>query len=105
MNLFELEEAIVKWADDRNLIYGSDPKSQTLKLGSEFGELCDNINKGRHEAALDDIGDCFVVLTIIAAQLGVTMEDCVRVAYNDIKDRKGRMVNGTFVKESDLEES
>ena len=102
MNLNETHDLTVDWAEARNLIEGSDPKSQTLKLGSEFGELCDNIAKGRFSAAKDDIGDMVVVLTIIAQQIGSTLEECFEVAYNDIKDRKGKMVNGTFIKEGDI---
>lgn len=102
MNLIELEQATIEWAAARNLVEGSEPKTQTLKLGSEFGELCDNIAKGRHEAAKDDIGDMIVVLTIIAKQIGTDLTECLQTAYDDIKDRKGRMVNGTFIKESDI---
>ncbi len=91
---------IIKWACDRNLILGSTPKDQCLKLIQEVGELSDNLCKGR--SPVDDIGDCLVVLTIIAEQSGLTIEECLAHAYNDIKDRKGRMINGVFVKESDL---
>ena len=102
MNLNETHDLTVAWAEARNLIDGSDAKTQTLKLGSEFGELCDNIAKGRYYAAKDDIGDMVVVLTIVAQQIGSSLEECFEVAYNDIKDRRGRMVNGTFIKENDL---
>jgi len=90
---------VEKWAHDRNLINGSDSKTQMLKLISEIGELADNINKGRD--CRDDIGDCLVVLTIIAAQQIITLEDCLSVAYNDIKDRNGILWNGVFIKETD----
>ena len=102
MNLTETHDLTVEWAEARNIILGSDAKTQTLKLGSEFGELCDNIAKGRYDAAKDDIGDMVVVLTIVAQQIGSSLEECFEVAYNDIKNRRGRMVNGTFIKESDL---
>ena len=92
---------VIQWAQDRNLIDGSNPTAQTLKLGSEFGELCDNIAKGRHEAAKDDIGDMLVVLSIIAEQLSTDLYECLEVAWEDIKDRKGTMVNGVFIKEGD----
>lgn len=63
---------------------------------SEVGELADNINKDRD--CIDDIGDCMVVLIILANQLGMTPKQCLEHAYNDIKDRKGRMVDGVFIK-------
>lgn len=96
-----LIEDTLEWADARNLIMGSTPSAQTLKLGSEFGELCDNIAKGRYDRAKDDIGDMLVVLTIISDQIDTSLEECLAIAYSEIKDRKGRMVDGIFVKEGD----
>ena len=156
----DLIAKIEQWAEDRNIISGSKPIDQAMKLFSEFGELADNVGKGRD--CRDDIGDVFVVLTIMSKQLGFdfndckdvefcegittkqkvielmtslsafayncdqyrdirsglfesvsalkliccdlgyTLEECVQIAYNDIKDRKGQMVNGVFIKEGDL---
>lgn len=150
----ELIAKIEKWAEDRNIIKGSKPIDQAMKLFSEFGELADNVGKGRD--CRDDLGDIFVVLTIISKQLELSIDDafdytgvsagslkhavcglgatlhefveyqnqekltncieflecaaneahvvfreCVQIAYNDIKDRKGLMHNGVFIKESD----
>ena len=92
--------SVIDWANDRNIINGSTVKDQTLKLVSEVGELADNVAKGR--CPIDDIGDCMVVLSIIAEMSGLTMAQCLEHAYNDIKNRKGRMTNGVFVKEGDL---
>ena len=97
----ERNERVVRWAAARNLIHGSDPKNQTIKLGEEFGELCAAIARGKAEEAVDAIGDMAVVLTILAAQLGTTIEACQDAAWEQIKDRRGRMVNGVFVKEAD----
>ena len=71
-----------------------------MKLIQEVGELSDSLCKGN--SPVDDIGDCMVVLTIIAEQSGLTIEECLTHAYSDIKDRKGKMIDGVFVKESDL---
>ena len=68
-----------------------------MKLIQECGELSDNICKNKDIA--DDIGDIMVVLINIAERNGVTLEDCLAVAYDDIKDRKGKMVDGVFIKE------
>ena len=157
----ELILNIEQWAEDRNIIKGSKPIDQAMKLFSEFGELADNVGKGRD--CCDDIGDVFVVLTIItkqtgrsvgayadggvmlrhphnkenvselayflapfvsyltippqfngqalvecirllrtiASNIGSTLEECVQIADDDIKDRKGLMYNGLFIKESD----
>ena len=150
----DLIAKIEQWAEDRNIIKGSKPIDQAMKLFSEFGELADNVGKGRD--CRDDIGDVFVVLVIISKQLGLSIDDafdyagisagslkhavcglgatlhefieyqdqekltncieflecaateahvvfqeCVQIAYDDIKDRKGLMHNGVFIKESD----
>lgn len=93
------------WARDRNLIDGSDSKSQLLKTMSELGELADAINKRRPTEIKDGIGDVLVTLIIVAAQEGLTLGECLEAAYAEIKDRKGRMVNGVFIKEGDNEKT
>ena len=154
----ELIQKIEQWATDRNIIKGSKPIDQAMKLFSEFGELADNVGKGRD--CRDDIGDVFVVLTIMSRQYGFAilnffnfdsfdklsennkilvqylagdlvqfafneqlsvyvlqkilktlsliaynngydLKECIQIAYNDIKDRKGIMSNGVFVKSTD----
>jgi len=91
---------IANWHHERNLIDGATNMSQFAKLISEAGELSNNIAKGKD--CRDDIGDMIVVLINIAERNGYTIEECLAQAWNDIKDRKGKMINGTFVKEADL---
>ena len=93
----ELIEDITEWHYDRNLIDGSTDKDQFCKLIQECGELSDNLCKGAD--IRDDIGDIMVVLINIAERNALTISECLNVAYEDIKDRKGRMVDGVFVKE------
>ena len=193
--LQQLIKNIEQWAEDRNLIEGSTPKKQFIKLMEEFGELCSGVAKNKPDVIKDSIGDCFVVMVILAKQnhidsvlekisdldssfekisdldssfekisdlnsfkhvfeLGVEeiivetvvslgmlgmlaselmgqnlemptkvdaifgwpylslklisrkynlmLTDCVQAAWDEIKDRKGRMIDGVFVKESDL---
>lgn len=92
-------DLIRQWHHDRNLIEGANDKDQVCKLIQEVGELSDNVCKGND--IRDDIGDCIVVLVNIAERNGVSILECVEQAYNDIKDRKGMMVDGIFVKEDD----
>jgi len=94
-----LTELIKMWHHDRNLIDGATDKDQFAKLIQEAGELSDNICKGND--IRDDIGDMMVVLINIAERNGITISECLKTAYNDIKDRKGKMVDGVFVKEAD----
>lgn len=104
MNLFnETTTLIERWAVDRNL-HTADPMKQIVKLGEEFGELCSGLAKGKEDEVKDAIGDMYVVLTILAMQTNTSVEECAVLAYSEIKDRKGKMVNGVFVKESDLVE-
>lgn len=96
-NLPELVELVEQWHWDRNLIDGATDKDQVLKLIQEVGELSDNVCKQQDVA--DDIGDCLVVLINIAVRNQLTLENCLQVAYDDIKNRRGRMVDGIFIKE------
>lgn len=99
MDMATLENKIANWHNNRNLIDGSTDKDQYLKLIQEAGELSDSICKGKD--IRDDIGDMLVVLINIMCRNDLTMHECLQVAYDDIKDRKGRMVDGVFVKEDD----
>ena len=101
LTLEDLEHLIKQWHGDRNLIAGSTDKDQYMKLIQEAGELSDNICKGND--IKDDIGDMIVVLINIAARNNLSLNDCMTVAYNDIKDRTGTMIDGVFVKEGDNE--
>ena len=93
------EESIGQWHRDRNLIDGSTDKDQYMKLIQEAGELSDSLCKGKD--IRDDIGDMMVVLINIMVRNNLTMTECLSVAYDDIKDRKGKMIDGIFVKEGD----
>lgn len=107
----QLIAAVVRWAEDRNLIEGSSPGRQIYKTMEETTELAVAIGAYGVEAAYDDadlasyekdimdaIGDVTVTLIIIAAQLGLSYEECLAHAYDQIKHRKGKMVNGIFCK-------
>lgn len=100
----EMTAKIKQWAADRNL-HTANPDKQMLKLFEEIGELAEGMAKDRPEQIADSIGDIYVVLTILSLQLGIDIEDCIELAYDEIKDRKGRMIDGVFVKEADLKEA
>ena len=95
-NQFDL---IRKWAEDRGLYKGGDTKTQSLKLVEEVGEICRAILKDNHSDVEDGIGDAVVVLTNLAELQGTSIEACIDRAYNEIKDRTGKMDNGTFKKD------
>lgn len=91
---------IKTWHRDRNLIEGSTDKDQFCKLIQECGELSDSMCKGKDMK--DDIGDIMVVLINIMERNDYSMTDCLEQAWIDIKDRKGKMIDGIFVKEGDV---
>ena len=96
LNDFDL---IRMWANERGLYDKGDTKTQALKLVEEVGEICRAILKEDHDEVVDGIGDAVVVLTNLAELQGVSIEKCINVAYNEICNRKGKMVNGTFKKD------
>ena len=130
-NAPNLISKMAQWHKDRNLISGSTNKAQFVKLMEEVVELFATLNPELEpyeiEAILkgmiadlhkrsrikkapkgkdirDDVGDVNVVLINLIEREGFTMQECLETAWHDIKDRKGRMIDGVFVKESDLNE-
>lgn len=123
------------WAEKRGLYQAGDSKTQLIKLGEEFGELCDAFLKQKDFEVYDAVGDIIVVLTNLiklyeqeridsdecvmcdnqksyytkienntvkvdcANCVEITIEDCIYNAYQEIKNRKGKMSNGNFVKD------
>ena len=92
-------ELIREWANERGLYKHGDTKTQSLKLVEEVGEICRAILKDNHSDVEDGIGDAVVVLTNLAELQGTSIEACIEAAYNEIKDRTGKMDNGTFKKD------
>jgi NTP pyrophosphatase (non-canonical NTP hydrolase) len=102
MKTYEDFVRIRGWAHQRNLVSGSSPDKQFTKLIEEIGELAAGLARKDEVKVMDGIGDAVVVLTIMAEQMGFSIEACIEMAYDEIKDRKGRMIDGVFVKEADL---
>ena len=110
----ELIRNVIQWANDRNIIQGSTAIKQLEKTAAEVIELA--IEIGKEEVYVEqrcltqeqmtktasELGDVLVTLIVISEQLGFSLEDCLQTAYEKIKDRKGEMRGGKWVKESDL---
>ena len=92
---------VLKWSNDRNIIGGSSLLTQYAKCQSEMGELADAILKGNKDEFEDAMGDAIVVLINLCAIANTSIGTCLDRAWGQIKDRKGVMFQGTFVKESD----
>lgn len=97
-----LNESIKLWAKERDL-HKADPHKQFLKLTEEVGELAQALAKNKPlENIKEEIGGIYVSLTILAMQLKLDVKECARYEYDKIVHRKGKMVNGIYVKEEDL---
>ena len=105
IDLPTLDRAIVKWHNDRNLIDGSTDQAQLAKLTEEVGELARALRNEKPLAnyqTADAIGDILVVLINIAERNALDLRVCLHRAFNDIKERKGKIMFGIYVKEEDL---
>lgn len=100
MNLHDFANNVLRWSGERGIIPNATAESQTLKALSEMGELADAVLKRDRAAIVDAIGDVLVCLVNVAALTGTSLEECCEAAWEQIKDRRGRLLpNGVFVKE------
>ncbi|HFI0385380.1 TPA: MazG-like family protein [Streptococcus suis] len=105
-NFEELKNKVVHWARKRDL-HQADPKIQWMRVTEEVGEIRDVLLKPTKfedpkQALKDALGDSLVTLIVLAYQLRLDLVECLEIAYEEIKDRNGKMVNGTYVKSEDL---
>lgn len=101
-NSIDLFNNIRNWAKNKGIYDKGDPKTQCLKLVEESGELAKAILNNDKEEIIDALGDCVVVLVNLSELCGYKLEDCIESAYNVIKNRKGKMENGTFIKNNEI---
>ena len=94
-----MNDLVLQWAEERGLLKAENAPRQMLKLMEEVGELAGAMAKNKQGDIVDAIGDCTIVLIILAKQLGYDYEQCLVDAYNVIKERKGKLINGVFVKD------
>ena len=94
-------QLIKEWAIARELDK-QDASKQVIKLSEEHGELAGALLRGDMAEVKDAIGDMYVVLTILCMQLDLDIETCIQEAYEVIKNRTGKTVNGVFIKQEDL---
>lgn len=109
MDYYELESCIEDWAADKGLLNSNNGMKQALKTLEEVTELMTAIENERiagtnadithGEAIMDAIGDIMVTLIIQAKIQDFPLEVCLEHAWHHIKDRKGKTVNGTFIKD------
>ena len=95
----QLIKEVEIWAENRGLLKQELSSRQALKVMEEVGETMAALARGNRRELKDGIGDSIVTLIILAAQNGLSAGDCLESAYNEIKDRKGKTVDGVFIKE------
>jgi len=99
MKLTNEFQPIRNWAEQKGIFKSGDTKTQLIKLMEEVGELSNATIRSNREEVKDAIGDCVVVLTNLAELHHMSIESCVNEAYEVIKNRSGKMVNGSFRKD------
>jgi len=103
MTFDELIDNITQWADDKGILVSDNIPQQTMKVMEELGETAGAILKHKKtDEVIDGIGDILVTVIILSKQLGLDPTECLEHAWNEIKDRKGKTVNGTFIKQEEL---
>jgi NTP pyrophosphatase (non-canonical NTP hydrolase) len=100
MTYAAVEMKIIQWAEARKIVPNSTPEVQLLKAMSEMGELADATIKNDRESIEDAVGDVMVCLINYCALQDLNLVDCMEVAYDQIKNRRGILLpNGVFQKE------
>ncbi|HCT96504.1 MazG-like family protein [Vagococcus lutrae] len=98
----ELIKRVEQWSKDKGLDEAESSK-QMLKVIEEVGEVAGALARSNKHELRDGIGDVVVTLIILAQQNDMDLYECLNQSYTEIADRKGKMIGGVFVKESDLE--
>ena len=99
MSLDTLNDQILEWGIEKGILPYAEPLSQLEKTEEEVAELRQAIYEHDVDEVKDAIGDIFVTITMQAEAWNFTMEECVQAAYDVIKRRTGKMVDGKFVKD------
>lgn len=97
-----LARKIINRFTNIGIVKPENAKTQFMKATEELGELAEGINKDKPGQIKDSLGDVLVTLILLAEDLNLNLLDCLNSAWNEIKDRKGEVKNGSFVKEEDL---
>ena len=95
----ELINNVKVWAEEKNLLKKENSQAQMLKVLEEIGETAGALLKNKNQEIVDGLGDSFVTLIILCYQLELEPKECLKAAWNEIKNRKGKTVNGTFIRE------
>ena len=95
----ELINNVKTWASEKDLLKKENIHAQMLKVLEEVGETAGALLKNKNKEIIDGLGDSFVTLIILCYQLDLEPKQCLQSAWDEIKNRKGKTVNGTFIRE------
>jgi len=100
-NFETLVAKVVIWADERGIFDAADPLAQLDKTQEELDETIEAVKQSEFDnpEVVDGIGDMLVTIIIAAKMMGLDPTHCLNVAYDEIKDRTGKMVDGKFIKD------
>lgn len=90
---------VLGWAEQRDLLHADNSLAQMGKVLEEVEEFYDEMKAGNKPKMKMEFGDVLVSLIVLANQQGIDEVECLSMAYEKIKNRKGKTVNGTFVRE------
>lgn len=102
MKYQELEKLVIEWAKEKGILEKGTPLAQWNKTAEEVNELNDALFDDNREEIIDALGDILVTIIIQAEMQGLKLEECLESAYNVIAKRKGKMIDGQFVKEDSV---
>lgn len=94
-----LDAKILSWGYGKGIIFRENRFQQMAKVTEEVGEVAHALCRDNQESLRDSIGDTYVTLCLLAAQNGMSMQECVQAAYDEIKGRTGKLKDGVFVKD------
>ena len=98
-NFEELKNKLHKWSSDKGIDRFENHPKQMMKVIEELGEVNSALLKDNRAELRDGLGDTFVTLIILCDQLNEDPVACLNLAWEEIKDRKGKTVNGSFVRD------
>ena len=100
MNMSSLVKSVEVWAMNKGLDK-SDPRAQYFKVVEKVGEIADGLLRNDKFEVIDAIGDSIVTLIILAKTIDSSAVECLGAAYDVIKDRTGKVVDGVFIKDGE----
>ena len=108
----DLVKKVQEWGDEKGITNPNNADKQFMKFIEEVFEfksemdfyiIYDDLRNVYDKSLKLEMGDILVTLIILSKQLDIDLVECLEMAYEKIKGRKGKTVDGIFLKEEDLE--